>query len=354
LLTHGYFLNVSRIVWLASLLCSRVFLGQSEIFDRYSEDPTVFSMPTARFSNPFRRDATDEEDSNTTEESGDNSPEESAASPSESKKSFFPQRIEISYLAGTRNGIAFMTNVTNLAILLAPHYRSERIFPMIDLRGHVQNDSTCAANVGLVGRLVPKENTRFPVLGMNAYLDYRHGGLGNYCQAGLGFEALCTRWDFRANFYAPFGRKKNTESFFYDGYTGGYFIADTTEESSSYGMNGEVGYLACDFDPFFVYAAAGPYVIARGCTDSLVGALGRLRTQYGDWAALEVSWSYDRVYLSVLQVEAFITIPLYSLYGKTEKRLRCGLTDRQIYQPVIRFDLIPLGRTRSWTLNFPQ
>jgi len=264
---------------------------------------------------------------------------------------WFPKRITISHIQGNENEIAYGTNFTTLALLFAPPYHLGKFMPMLDLRGHRFDDNTYAANIGVIARYIPTPNTFCYILGLNAYYDYRQGGLGYFQQAGVGIEILGKRWDIRANAYVPFGGKTNTKACVFDDYLGGYVITNNFLEEISYSFNAEVGYLAINSKNILFYAAIGPYYIAgRKCDTTTAGGKFRIRPQYKDYFAIDLSVSHDSIFETIYQAEFIIYLPLYQIAN--QKRSPCGITDRQIYQPVERFEVMPLMRQNCWNSNF--
>ena len=262
-----------------------------------------------------------------------------------------PKRVTISHVQGNEHEIAYGTNFTTLGLLFAPPYHSRRFMPMLDLRGHRFDDNTYAANVGVIGRYIPSPELFCYILGLNAYYDYRQGGLGYFQQVGAGAEILGKRWDFRANAYVPFGGKKNTKNCVFDDFEGGFVITNSFLEEVSYSFNAEVGYLAVNSKNFLFYTAIGPYYIAgRKCDWTTAGVKARIRPQYKDYFAIDFSVSYDSLFKTIYQGAFIVYVPLYQIVNQNKRP--CGITDRQIYQPVERFEVMPLMRQSCWHSNF--
>jgi hypothetical protein len=191
------------------------------------------------------------------------------------------------------------------------------------------------------------------MLGFNVFYDYRQGNLGFYNQVGFGAEILSKRWDFRANLYVPFGAKRKMKRCIFDDYEGDYFAINDFFESVSYSFNAEVGWLAINSQYIFLYMAGGPYYISgRKCHDKTVGGEFRIQPQYKDYIAVDLSVSHDPLFNTIYQAKVIVHLPLYFLSKTINKRETCGLTARQIYQPVERFEVMPLGRCSCWTANF--
>lgn len=259
-----------------------------------------------------------------------------------------PKRIALRHIEGNQ-GFHYGTNYSTLEILFAPDYRLGHTLAMIDLRGHRFDNNTYAANVGLVARYIPKSFCE--LLGANVYYDFRQGKIGNFQQIGVGIEILGKRWDFRANGYIPISTKKRVRKCLFDDYTDGFFMMDRRTESISYGYNAEIGCLAVRTDTFLLYLAGGPYYITgRKCHEKTRGGEVRMRPQYKDYVALDLRLSHDPVFETVFQAQIIVSIPLYQITGQNKNH--CGITDRQIYQPVERFEVMPIGKCRCVQANF--
>lgn len=264
----------------------------------------------------------------------------------------WPKRIAIRHVQGWGEGIGFGTNYSTLELFCAPDYRLGRILPFLDLRGHRFDNNLYAANVGVGVRYIPGTDCFCEMLGFNIYYDFRQGFIGNYNQLGAGIEVLAARWDLRANVYAPFGNSKHRRGCCFTYSDGDFFICHKKCEFANYGFNAEFGYLLVRTCDFLLYGAAGPYYLTRRCDDDTVGGKARIRPQYRDYVALEASYSYDSVYRSVWQLEIILNFPIYQISSSRNQRNRCCFSDRQIYQPVERFEVMPLGRRDCWFYNF--
>ena len=269
----------------------------------------------------------------------------------------WPKLFTIRHVWGEQGNdcIPFASNYTTVEILFAPDYWLGTVMPLLDLRGHRFDNNTYAANAGIGGRYIPdpQEDWFCELLGFNAYYDYRQGCIGYYQQFGIGLEILGRKWDFRANAYAPFGRKKHIHTCVFDDYEGDFFAIRKHIESISYSFNAEAGYLiyATKCEEFSLYGAAGPYFLARAkCNDGVVGAEARLRPQYKDYVALDLSWRYDRLFQTIWQIEIILNLPLYQI--SRQNKCPCSITDRQIYQPIQRFEVMPLSKRTCWHTNF--
>jgi hypothetical protein len=269
---------------------------------------------------------------------------------------FLPKFISVRHTWGDQEKkcIPFATNYTTLEMVFAPVYCLGKVMPMLDLRGHRFDNNTYAANVGLAGRYIPNPDCDCfcEILGFNGYYDYRQGCIGYYNQVGVGIEILTHRWDFRANAYAPFGPRHHIRTTVYDDYEGDWWAKKRSIESISYSFNAEIGCLLWEnCHCLSLYGAAGPYFIARSvCEGGVVGAEARLRPQYRDYLAVDLSWRYDQLFETIWQVEIIFNLPLYQIAGRN--KYPCCISDRQIYQPIQRFEVMPLSKRTCWQSNF--
>lgn len=111
-------------------------------------------------------------------------------------------RIEVRHLEP--EGIGFDKGYTTLALFLTPH-QERQSYPFADLRGHVFNDGTLAANLG-GGVRVASDQWEL-VFGANAYYDYRHAEDMSIHQGAIGFEWLSPWYDLRFGGSYPFSGK---------------------------------------------------------------------------------------------------------------------------------------------------
>ncbi len=266
-----------------------------------------------------------------------------------------PKLITVRHIEGINDQetcVPLATNYSTLTMFLAPDYSPGEFLPGFDLRGHRFDHGSYAANLGFVGRFIPDFCSDFcNILGFNMYYDYRQACLGYFQQAGFGLEILGNRWDLRGNLYVPFGSKNHHKQCIFDDYIGDYFLIQDIYESVSYSFNAEIGYYLMRSRDFFLYVAGGPYYISgRKCVDKTRGGEVRFRPQYKDYIALDFSYRYDSLFESVWQAEISIQLPLYKL--KNQNLRPCCLSDWQIYQPVQRFEVMPVGMRHCWQSNF--
>jgi len=277
---------------------------------------------------------------------------EPKTTPLSPKRYATPKRLSLTHGVESDLGFGDVRNYTILGLLLAPEYQPGRILSMWDLR--VQDitasckANTYAADLGFIARYVPKKGCR--LLGLNAYYDYRQGEVAEWSQAGVGLESLGKRWDLRANGYFPLSMLQVKKKEF--DYEGDFFAILRKFEYAYGGFNAEVGFKAVRSKDFTLYAAGGPYYLHGGCESHSWGGKARLRFQYKDFASLGFSISHDAIFDTVRQIQIIFSIPLYPSPSKNPRKAPCGLDDKEIYQPVERFEQILLRKACCWESNF--
>jgi Inverse autotransporter, beta-domain len=257
----------------------------------------------------------------------------------------WPKRFTLSHIVGNQGKIDNSINFSSASLLFAPEYRCGQFLPLLDLQGHRFDDTTYAATGGLVLRYIPFIDSNMEeIIGLNAYYDYRQGSRGFYQQVSVGVEILADRWEIRGNGYIPFGNKKSLKVC--DGDLDGFRVANHNYRYVTYGFNAEVGGYPVKTPTFLCYIASGPYFISGRLSEpKTVGVEARIRPQFKDYIAVDFSYNWDPLFRSVFQAEIILYAPLYQL-SKRKPIGNCarGLTLRQIYQNVERFDVMPLGR----------
>ncbi len=239
---------------------------------------------------------------------------------------FFPKRVALSHTEGFGDRIrSYRSNYSFAEVCFAGEAEPGCFLSMLDLRGYRFDNTKYALAAGIVGRYIPSCDDCFcQILGINLYYDYAPKTGGYHQQLGGGAEILGTRWDFRGNFYVPFGERKRK-------------CCDRKCVNGwlAYTYNAEIGYLIYNCGPFFLYSAVGPYyIITCECKERQRGASLRFVPQYKDFLALNLKFSYDSFFKAIFQAEIIISVPFYQI-GVPE-RDPCGFTNRQIYQRVER------------------
>jgi len=263
----------------------------------------------------------------------------------------FVKWIQVDHIEGWNGTICNSTNYTTVAMAIAPGYQLGSFLPMLELRGHrFDAHNKYAANAGFVGRYVPMNFNQ--ILGFNVFYDWRQGKMGNYSQLGGGVEVLSKFWEFRANAYAPIGDKMRVQTCRFDEYVGGYVIENRKIEFVSYGFNAEFGLYLANTRLFSLYLGGGPYYLSGKINQKATGGTLRLRPQFKDYFAMNLSFRHDNIIGTVYQAEIIVNIPLYELFSKKGQRGPGGMYNRQVYQRVERFEMMPLCKNCCWKTNF--
>jgi len=256
----------------------------------------------------------------------------------------YPKRITMRGIEG--KGVGYPDGYATLEALFGPYDLPSTLVPLVDLRGHHIYNDTYAVNGGIIGRHPYRDNKL--IIGGNAYLDYRQGCLGHYFHLGLGFELLGPEWDFRLNGSLPLNHQNRHVHTVYN-YEGPYVATCNAEENSYDVYNAEVGHYFFNNRTFILYLAGGPYYLSSSGGGKSIGARVRLRAQYNDFFAVELSTCQDHIFHSIYQAEFSVTLPLYQMGAKNQG---WSIFDRQLYQPVQRFEITPLRDRCSWETNF--
>ena len=244
-----------------------------------------------------------------------------------------PKRIDVGHIEG--KGVGYNTGYTKLSVILGPEYRIGHHTTLLDLRGVVFDDGKLAANAGLIGRFLSKSFCE--VFGWNLFYDFRQGSHGNFNQISGGLEVLNKRWEVHANAAVPVGKRTRTKKCVFDNYIGPYREVCNKNEIAEYAFDANVGYYFVNSKNFQLYAAAGPYYLTGPRNTSAVGGKAVLRPQFGDILSVELSVSHDRLFHTIYQVNAVVTLPLYRLSNVLKhKKGPCGMSTRQVYQPIDR------------------
>lgn len=244
-----------------------------------------------------------------------------------------PKRFDLGHIEG--KGIGYDTGYTKLSVILGPEYRVGHHVTLLELRGVVFDDGKFAANAGLIGRFLSKSFCE--IFGWNIFYDYRQGSRGNYNQISGGFEVLNKRWELHINGGAPVGKRKHTKKCVFDNYIGPYREVCKRSEAADYFADGSLGYYFVNGKNFQMYLGVGSYYINGPINTSAVGGKAVLRPQFGDVLSVELSVSHDHLFDTIYQVNAVLTLPLYRLSPVLKKkRGPCGMTTRQVYQPIDR------------------
>ena len=312
--------------------------------------PTITQPdPIASLPNPLLAAATDLFSSNS-------APSDATSLWDAGKGEWLPQRVFLSNVQETDDGFGNVRNYWTLDVLVAPLFKPGRILPLLDVRWHEFSDdresNRFAANVGLMARYIP-ESRCAPLIGANLYYDYRHSTIDKgWNRWGAGMEVLGKRWDFRLNGYFPIGDKLHMHKCTFDDFEGDFTMTQRKYEFMYTGFNADIGCRGIVTKNWQVYLTGGTYYLKGDCHFSAWGFRMGIRPQFKDYIALDLSVSHDHIFETVYQGQIIFSLPLYGFGAQKNKKGPCGITQRQIYQPVERFDIIPVSRVCCWDQNF--
>ncbi len=262
------------------------------------------------------------------------------------KKYPVPQRITTAQMLG--NGIGENPGYSSLDIFIAPDYPPFKVMPFIEVGGAYFTDKTYGATFGIGGRYL--SDTLLPLIGFNAFYDYRQGEYGSFHQLGLGVELTSPLWGFNFNGYIPMGSSKQGLTCVYDDYIGDYKAVNRQLETCSPGFNTSVSLLAIQQGPFYLYTFGGPYFFAKqGISPAVFGGFLTLQPQYKDYISVSLTVSHDPVFGTLFQGGISLSLPLYR---RKNTKGPGNLRNEQIYQPVNRMPTISLQRHCCWKSNF--
>ncbi len=257
-----------------------------------------------------------------------------------------PKRIDIGHIEG--KGVGYDRGYTHFTTIIGPEYQLGKFLPLVSLGAAVFDDGKWFAEAGFIGRYLPKSMCE--VFGFNLFYDFRQGRWGNFNQVGGGLEVLNKRWELHTNAGFSVGTNKHSKRRVFH-YIGPFEIENKeTQFSARFSFDFKAGYYVVNSRNFQLYAQAGPYYFSMPFGEHAWGGQAMLRPQYKDYLFVELSVSSDRVFDTNYQVNVILSLPLYH-YSKALKNKRgpCGMSNRQIYQPVD--PMIKLDKKCCWDFD---
>lgn len=245
-------------------------------------------------------------------------------------------------------GVGYDYGYTTLHTFFTQNPQEKSYVPFLDLRGHILDNGTWAANGGLGVRKIVKNR----IWGINGFYDYRGTNHLNYNQVSLGFETLGSFFDARINTYIPCGKK------FTDGYNSkfGYFqnnfmhIAQKHEYAMT-GLDAEAGFNIGTCSAWRYYTALGPYFFHGSIGPNAWGGKVRLKASYKQYFSIELIESYDNVFHNRLQGQIYFSIPFGKKYKeKKSKKNKPNKLNCRFYDPVQRNEIIVLNKSYQYPL----
>ena len=246
-------------------------------------------------------------------------------------------------------GIGYDNGYTTLEGFFAPSPDTSTIMPFLDVQGHGFNNGQIATNFGVgIRKLMGCR-----VFGANVYYDFRNTENSNYSQMGFGIESLGKRWDFRVNAYVPIERNIIPSGpFEFVEFSENNMMISQNYAFAMKGANANFGVhfgknRICDF-----YACAGTYFYAGQIAPHIWGGKASFMVRFNKYVTLELSNSYDIMFLNRFQVQLGFSIP----FGKTTHETQvdnysCHDTSdlllSRMTQPVQRQEIIVLDKNQD-------
>ncbi len=194
--------------------------------------------------------------------------------------------------------------------------RNNYFMPFLDLRGHVFDDGKFAGNVGIGERTALFSISHF--LGIYCYYDVRqdrHGLTVN--QISPGIEVVGSRMEYRLNGYFPVGDAKSHKyNNSFDKFHGHHIIMKRKQRKALTGGDAEIGVHMTQSTKYDLYGAGGTYYFSASDISSW-GGKARLMGRYKEYITLEASYSYDRLFHSIVQGTVAFNLPFG---GKLKRR----------------------------------
>ncbi len=228
-------------------------------------------------------------------------------------------RMHVSARHNESKGIGYHDGYTTIEAFGIYDGWSSHFMPFLDLRGHVFNNGKLAGNLGIGERtLMSSINHTF---GSYLYYDVRRVGHGlTVNQLSPGLELVGKRMEYRINGYFPVGKdegRKYDHKYKFDAFEGNSILLKSKfkQYHAMRGGDAEVGVHVTQSTKYDLYAAAGPYYF-QAPHNSSWGGRTRLLGRYKEYVSLEVAYSYDHLFHSVVQGNVALTLP----FGRKLKR----------------------------------
>lgn len=248
-------------------------------------------------------------------------------------------------------GIGYNNGYTTVDGFIAPTPNPLTLMPFLDIRGSVFNNGTVATNLGVGFRKI----AGCRIYGVNAYYDYRNNEHEDYNQMGFGVETLGKRWDFRINAYLPIERNITPvgQAAFTE-FAGHHMILAQNYQFAMKGANANFGFhfgknWLCDF-----YACAGPYFYAGKIGPHIWGGKASFMIRFNKYVTIELSNSYDEMFLNRFQAQVGFTIPFGTVSDEpqVDSYNSCDISDlllSRMTQSVQRQEIIVIGQSTKNT-----
>lgn len=242
--------------------------------------------------------------------------------------------MQISIRHSQGSGIGYGRGYTTLEGFFAPRRCHEMWVPFVDLRGHVFNNSTFAANAGAGIRYVNSSIA----WGINSYYDYRSTDRFHYNQVSAGLEAIGSCWSLHINGYLPIGKKQSdyfdpvltglftTPSFAF--FQGNNFFLNLSgtqalaakQEFTFKGIDANASFRMLKKSFFSLDFGMGPYYYQGSYEKFAAGGKANITARFTDYVAIRLNGSYDNLFRQRGQAEFAVSVP----FGRRSFSKKCS------------------------------
>jgi Inverse autotransporter, beta-domain len=256
-------------------------------------------------------------------------------------------KLDFRHSAGS--GIGYNKGYTTLDLFYFP--RVQKIAPFVDLRLHMFNDGRFASNIGLGVRSLVSSKYLF---GVNNFFDYRsYKKLDSY-QYGFGIEFLAKSFEFYANGYIPFGKKRLDYSRIFDHFEGRELIVSQKRRASLAHFDLLARYrMYKQYSSHITPGIGCYYLFRRGNSDRRLGTAfgikGEIKTQLLKYITIGFDVSYDKIFKTRYQGSFGLTFPL-SIKKRKGSKCKTRFSNCILQRSVQRDEIIPLENKK---LKYP-
>lgn len=245
----------------------------------------------------------------------------------------------------------FDENYTSLGVTIAPDLKLGAPLPLFDLRGYRFMGEKYGAIAGFGVRFPTSKESKCELFGINTAYQYRSTQNGNVHQLSAGLEYITNFLEFRFNGYIPLGDTELQSKVIFNDYVGNYEAQYNFTEKVSYALNAEIGIYLLNNELFSLYFATGPYQIyAVDFFNNETGVEVFFRPRYKDILSAEIKYRYDSLFESRWEAQISLHLPLYRIGRK--KSQSCSILPYQVYQPLKFIDVVPVGKSEFWDVNW--
>lgn len=247
-------------------------------------------------------------------------------------------------------GIGIRHSYGTLGLVFAPLIPRDDYYPFLDLKGHYVKDGLWGANIGC-GLRWRDCMTGF-IFGSNFYYDYRKTHISNLHQVGFGLEFFTNCFELRGNAYFPVGNNHHHRFYYFNEYSGDYFVNCFQTEIAQKGFDVELGHIFWTCRSLSVYAGIAGYYFTDTKREShhrkRWGEKARVSFNWGTLINLQAIYYHDPIQDSFGQGIVTINIPTDFCFAANlwEKCLKA------FTQPVERNDLIVKRKFCDWDCNY--